>query len=1512
MNESQPMIAIVGLDGRFPGANNVEEFWGNLCAGVESVVFYSDAELLEAGIDPALLRDPNYVKAGAPLEGKDLFDASFFGYSPREAEIIDPQQRLFLECAWHALENAGYDPEKFAGRIGVYAGVSMSGYMFNLISHPNIIESLGEFQLSTGVNKDHLTTRVGYRLNLRGPCVTVQTACSSSLVAVHMACQSLLSGECDMVLAGGASLSTEFKSGYLYRPGLIASPDGHTRPFDAMAVGSVFGDAVGVVVLRRLEDAVFDGDIIHAVIRGSAVNNDGAMKVGFTAPSVDGQSEVIVEAMNIARVEPDSISYVETHGTGTPLGDLIEMTALTQAYRAATDRTGFCAIGSVKANVGHTDAAAGVVGLIKTALALKHRLIPPSLHFDQPNPNIDFGASPFFVNTKLRKWEQNGAGPRRAGVSSFGIGGTNAHVILEEWIAPAEQRTDNGESKLIVLSARTETALETMTDNFARDMSEHEMSLDDLAYRLHVGRREFAHRRMVVADSVADAVHALESRDARRVLTANVGVEAREVVMMFPGQGVQYVGMGEQLYEREQVFREEVDRCAEILTRHIGVDIRDVLYPRNAKTTARPASQGIDLRRMLGRDGPREEKEINRTGIAQPALFVVEYALAKMWMGLGVKVCGFVGYSLGEYVAACLAGVFSLEDALGLVAKRAQMIEALDEGAMLAVPLLEEEVSELLGEDLSVVAINGPMQCVLGGRKERIQELEQELRSRNIASRRVETGHAVHSKMMDPIMDQFRQLMSTVRLAPPAMRYLSNLTGEWVTLEEATDPEKWVQHLRWPVRFDEACRKLWQEQGQILLEVGPGQTLGSLALQHPDSDACADRVVLASLPHEYDRRPERAFMLATAGQLWLSGAHIDLQKLHGDGRRRNVPLPPYPYERQRYWINPRPVATGNAGQSPAAKKDVSEWFYVRSWKRTVLPLARLQHAEQKPCWLVFTNGDEWADKLLAQLGEDACDLFTVRAAEEFTHFDEHTYNVNPRRSEDYEALVGQLLAAGKTPRKIIHLWGVTTGDSQSSIPDSFEAAQYRGYYSLLYLAQSLKKHEVDSAIRFEVVTNNAQRVAGETLIQPEKATVFGPCRVIPQEHGNIVCRGIDIKLPATPGWEEDRLRNQLVDEFTSDDADDFIAYRDGDRWVQTFEPAFLERSEDMPPRLRHGGVYLIAGNMNEFGMAVARYLAQTASAKIVLTDCHAFPAREQWPELLSQSEGESSALIRTIHQLEESGAEFIISEARCADEQQMETLVTNLYERFGRIDGVVYVRNILEENPCRLVATDHGDTVCNFAEVARELSLLEKILQKGRLDFCFIQSTRASMAGGAGNASLSAVSNLIDSYAHAHNLKHPVTWTSINCDYELENVQQAFRGLLSAGAMSQIVVSAGHPRARFGPGTDADSTETVKVTEAAVYVRPNIRTKYVAPETEAEQKVAEIWQEILGIEKVGVHDHFFDLGGHSLLGTRLITRLCDTFQIDLPLATLFESPTVAELALAIEDILIAELEELDA
>jgi malonyl CoA-acyl carrier protein transacylase len=881
-------IAIIGLSGRFPGANNIDAFWQNLRDGIESISFFSDEEL--ELVDRSVLSHPNYVKAGAILPNIDKFDASFFGYSSREAELIDPQQRILLECAWSALENAGYDPGTYKGLVGVYAGSSTNNYLINNIytnqrfsQWRTFLEPTLALQVELANEKDYLPTRISYKLNLTGPSVNIQTACSTSLVAVHTACQSLLNGECDMAIAGGVSISVPQKTGYLYQEDMTGSPDGHCCAFDAQARGTIFGSGAGIVVLKLLHEAIADGDNIYAVIKGSAINNDGSLKLGFTAPSIEGQAAVISDALAISEIDADTVTYVETHGTATVLGDPIEITALTQAFRKSTEKKGFCAIGSVKTNIGHIQQAAGIAGLIKTVLALKHKLLPPSLHFREPNPKIDFANSPFYVNTALSEWQTNGT-PRRAGVSSFGMGGTNCHVVLEEapQIEPATN-TFERDWHILCLSAKTEKALHELQQRYVTYLkSQKYPKLADICFTANTGRKPFNHRLAIVAQSVKELMEQLSagatgSREGTSSPEARIACGCDSFAFLFTGQGSQYVNMGRQLYEQAPTFRETIDRCDEILRPYLEVPLLEILYP----------------------DSDTNNTKLDETAYTQPALFALEYALFQLWKSWGIEPDVVMGHSVGEYVAACVAGVFSLEDALKLIAARGRLMQALPtDGEMVA--LLTDEAQafaaiEPYSQFVSIAAINGPESVVISGQREAIDAVCVMLEASGIKAKKLNVSHAFHSPLMEPMLEDFEEITREVSFSSPQIKLISNVTGTLVTEEVAT-PEYWCRHILQPVRFAASIESLVRMGVEAFVEIGPKPILLGMGC------ACLPDGKGLWLPSLRSGQDDWQVLLSSLAELYVHRVPLDWFGFDQNYIRHRLPLPTYPFQRQRCWI----------------------------------------------------------------------------------------------------------------------------------------------------------------------------------------------------------------------------------------------------------------------------------------------------------------------------------------------------------------------------------------------------------------------------------------------------------------------------------------------------------------------------------------------------------------------------------------------------------------------------------
>jgi len=1476
-------IAVTGMAGCFPGAKNLDQFWSNLCNGVESITFFTDEELEAAGIEKAVCNDPHYVKSRGVLQDADLFDAAFFDFTPREAELLDPQQRLFLQCAWHALENAGCDPARCGGTVGVFAGLSSSSYLLN-----NLYSSLGDDSAGPmamlGNDRDFFATRVSYKLNLKGPSLTLQTACSTSLVALHTACQSLLTYECDVALAGGVAIKLPQQVGYFHQEGGIYSPDGHCRAFDAAAGGTVGGSGVGVVVLKRLQDALANGDRIDAVVLGSAVNNDGSSKVGYMAPSVEGQAEVIATAQALAGVDADKVSYVETHGTGTTMGDPIEIAGLTKAFRASTRRNSFCAIGSVKTNVGHLDAAAGIAGFIKTVLAIRHGKIPPSLHFQQPNPQIDFASSPFYVNTTLTNW-QNIDAPRVAGVSSFGIGGTNAHVILGE--APALEKSGHARQlHLLTLSARSATALDTATEQLAAYMNSlPEQNLADVAHTLQVGRHAFEHRRILVCTDAKEAATTLAACDPARVFSGRCEPGQRPVAFMFPGQGSQFPGMGQELYENEPAFKREVDACSDLLAPHLNLDLRKLLY-------------------SPGQDVEESTQHLRRTSITQPALFVVEYALARLWMEWGVKPQAMIGHSIGEFVAACIAGVMSLQDALILVATRGRLMESMAPGAMLAVPLALEDMKHMLPNGLSVAAINAPEQTVVSGPENRIAELERSLANREIDGIRLHTSHAFHSAMMDPALQHFRSQLAKTSLRRPQIPFLSNLTGTWITDEQATSPDYWVRHLRETVRFSDGVAELLREPSRVLLEVGPGSSLGNLAR----SQCGPDRVLLASLSRLEDRPSGLHFLLHTLGRLWLSGVEIDWAGFSAGQRRQRLEMPVYPFELRRFWVE---AAGETSAREIGSRKPLDDWFYAPAWKQS--PTPRHQPLQLNPgCCVLFVGATPLGFDLAARMREAGQKTICVSTAEHMAPSPEG-FTINPRRPEDYVSLLAELHRRGQNPTQIIHMWSI---DPQPA--DALERALHLGFNSLLFLAQALARAEEATAVDLAVVTRDIYEVTGSETLEPRNAMALGPCRVIPQEILRVRCRNIDI----TGLTHDTSLAETLFSVLTEPATAPVMALRNQFRWIQEFTPMRVQTPVALP--LRQNGVYLITGGAGGIGLEVATDLARSVKARLALISRRALPPRKDWDRLLSEENNLDAHRIRKIRFLEELGAEVLLLAADCADRQQMTAAIAQVQERFGAIEGVIHAAGVADGGMIELKTAASARQV--MAAKVEGTLILEELLAQCKPEFFVLFSSLSALLGGVGQVDYSSANSFLDAFAQSQRKSSHSTisiawdaWRETGMaassqsgvpqglrDTHLEGKissaegVEAFRRALSLG-IPRVVISVLDFQRTIEHQPKNQEVISEMAAAPARYARPELDSVYETPRNETERSLVAVWEELLGISPVGIHDDFVSLGGHSLLASQIVSRIRRTFQTELSLRTFFEGPTVAKVALAIID-----------
>jgi acyl transferase domain-containing protein/acyl carrier protein len=1447
------------MSGRFPGARDVSEFWDNLLAGRESITVIPPERLIAHGIHSSAINDPNYVCAKGIFTDADLFDASFFGFSPRQAQCLDPQHRVFLEECWAALESAGYGPGTFDGAIGLYAGTTLSRYLPLVLENEELVASVGTFQLLLDNDKDHLPTRVAFKLGLRGPCVNVQSACSTSLLAVHFAIQSILAHECDLALAGGVAISVPLESGYSHQPGGILSPDGHCRPFDAHAQGTVVGNGAGVVVLRRLNEATDAGDTIHAVILGSAVNNDGERRAGYTAPGVDGQVEVITAALAMADVDAATIAYVEAHGSGTPLGDRIEMVALKRAHRTAKAKRS-CAVGSVKANIGHLDAAAGIAGLIKAVHVVKHGVIPPAINCIVPIEEVGGDNGRFFINATRESWPVDRL-PRRAGVSSSGLGGTNVHLILEQ-SPPQNIRPSNRRWVSIMLSARTEPQLDAAADRLANHMKLHPgCSLSDVAYTLQVGRAAFGHRMSLPCSSMQEAIEQLKSAATRTRNSCSVPRVAPHVGFLLPGLGDHYQGMGYELYRTEPEFRCAVDECDEILRRYGGGGVRAWLYPEDTKLT--DFSSGIDLRSMIEQ---ANTDLVEPASIAHPALFAVEYAQARMWMRWGVQPKALLGYSLGEIVAACLSGVLKLADALQFVSERAALIDGGEPGMMLAIcsnaqqmPPLPKHVSiaGYLTNDMTVIA--GPCDAMEIA-KVRLAEFD-------ITTRQLRAGHAYHTLTFAAAAEQLLPLLQSFDMSPPAIPWVSNVTGKWIDPSEAVLPQYWTRQLCSPVRFDQGVRSLLF-QCNILLVTGPGSSLGSLAKRVASQIGAPIRVI-NSTRASYDHTPDDRELAVALGELWRAGADVNWRAYWGSEHRRRIELPTYPFDRKRHWV---PLHSRNsrfflpARPRESHTEDASRWFYMPCWRRAPLPLSPGMAVEE-PC-LLFTSQFTACERI-EQSVSGVRNVIRVLPGAHFERAPDGGYIVEPGRADDYDRLLQELAESASTPKTIIHLWGL---EPRASIQDNCR----RTFVSAIQLAQSLDRRFHIEPINIIFVTEPSGPIAGTEDYAIEKASLAVAATVISQEYPYLSCRVIEAHEPDLAA---------LMRELTGLQTPVVRALFGAERFVRAYEPLELQSVTDCV-RLTNKGHYAVLGGTGLIGRAIAQYLAQTSNATLTLI------ARRPAPE----------SLVSSLHI---GGSKILSLQADVSVPHELIAALRTAENTFGEIRGVFHAAGVVGDAAYRLISElDEHSLFEQLMAKARGLQALDDTLRGRSCDFCVVVSSLSPMLGGIGLCGYAAVSAYVDAFVEAQaRYGSGVRWTSINWEgwqkddrapvgqmVTREQGQDSLHRVLSHSYLPRVLIARGDWERRR-----RDAMPQLKGAQPGRRAMAS-RSGMQRAMNPIEIRIASIWREVLGLEEVGIDENFFDLGGDSLLATRVAARLRNVFQMQLSLRILLNAKTITQLA----------------
>jgi iturin family lipopeptide synthetase A len=1445
-------IAIIGMAGRFPGAGDVQAFWNNLANGVESISFFTDEELIKEGVDKDLIDDPLYVKANGLLEDKDCFDSSFFNYRPDEAKLMEPQMRIFHECVWAALEDAGWNPDDEKSKVGLFAGAdtNINWELYALLA--NRKGYVDDFSVSLLANPRFLSTKISYNLNLKGPSIYLDTACSTSLVAVHQACKSLLLGECNMAVAGGIHVTGKSRTGYKYQEGMVNSRDGHCRTFDDAASGTVGGEGAGAVVLKTLKNALKDGDHIWAVIKGSGINNDGSNKAGYTAPSIHGQVEAILMAQKWAQVPAESIGYIEAHGTATRLGDPVEVEALVRVFGKSSEK--YCALGSVKSNIGHLDAAAGIAGLIKTVLAIKHRQIPPSLHFQTLNREIDLGNTPFYVNNILREWRKDKY-PLRAGISSFGIGGTNAHIVLEE--APQMPGATEGMPyQVLTLSAKTPAALGRLTERFCDYFrNSKEDNLPDVAYTLQTGRRHHPYRKSLVCSSCSEALSLLVSGKAIENGEPVTDRSNSKKMFMFSGQGSQYINMCYDLYIHEPVFKEEVDHCLEIIKERTDKDLLAVLF----------------------NDSSRESHPINNTEYAQPLLFVVEYALARLLMKWGVMPDFMIGHSIGEYVAACISGVFSLEDALWLVIRRGELMQSAPSGIMLSVSISPEKLRPMLAEnrELSLAAVNSRSLCVVSGGTEAIHDFMEMLTREGYPSKVLRTSHAFHSCMMDGILDSFKKEVRKVAIHAPKIPFVSNLTGDWANPTEISSPDYWADHLRKTVLFSDGIQRILENEQVVLIEAGPGRALCAMALSN--QMRTKTHKVFQLVRNTDEDMNDVQFLLVTLGQLWRNGAGPDWSLMHKNEVRRKLSLPGYPFEKTRYpvCVDPyRTLADEVTGEHLQKKNDIADWMYVPSWK--MVPRLSNVAPDRPGGWtLLLADNCGIGKSLAAEYKKYDQHLIYVTAGESYNKKEDGIYEVCPRAKGDFTILFADLEQHNQLPDRIIHAWGVTTSEES----DFSTEALHLGFFSLVETVQAMRHYGELTGKRIVLLSSGIYRILDERHKAGVPALTPALLIVLSQEFQGLCTSHIDISL-SDSGAEG--FHHLLYREIQMVEKGIVICLRHGKRWQQIFEK--IRPAADGIPggHFRKRGVYLITGGLGNFGFNIAGHLLAKYSARVVLLGRTKHPSPEK---------------MKLLEQLQVQGGEIFYQQANIADLTALDEAVRTCEEKFGKLHGVIHAAGITNGtsfNPVKALKKE--DFYAQFEPKVLGLQTLREVIGDRDLDFCLVTSSLSAVLGGIGFGAYAPANAFMDHYINAHKSNGELkNWVSVNFDgfdLEKENADSitcremvtVLDQVLSLKECSRIVVSVSDLQKRIDKWVTG-SDDLLKLQSTVLADDADSLTT----------TILNLWQNFFGRQDITAEDDFFELGGDSLTAITMTGRIYKVVNIEIPVKEFFSRSSVNRL-----------------
>jgi iturin family lipopeptide synthetase A len=1467
-NYSGVEIAIIGMSGQFPGADDVNQFWENLKNGVESISFFTDDELINEGEELNFIKNPSYVKANANIENKEFFDAAFFGYTPSEARLMDPQMRLFHENCWKALEDAGCDVTTNDQKIGLFAGASsnINWLSYSLLSNMNNeVNSFNAFQLR---DTTFLCSRISYLMNLQGPSINVNTACSTSLVAIQRACMSLLLRECKMALAGGVTIKNYSKKGYIHEPGMIDSSDGHCRTFDSEADGTVGGEGVGVVVLKRLKDAISDGDNIHAIIRGSGVNNDGSNKIAYTAPSVDGQSQAILKAISMSKIEPESISYLEAHGTATKLGDPIEVEALINSFGKSEEK--YCAIGSVKTNVGHLDIAAGVAGFIKTVMSLKNKQIPASLHFKNPNQKINFEGSPFFVNTELKEWK-NDKYPLRAGVSSFGIGGTNAHIILEE--APIRKcSSESRKYQLLNFSGKTPSALERNIENFKNHLKISNTVLPDMAYTLQAGRASLGYRKTIVCTNREEAINQLDFLkfdSKKKAVSENV---KPQVVFMFSGQGSQYLNMCYDLYQSEIIFKNELDKCFEIVKKLSGKDLKSILY-------ANPETNSSD--------------KINETEYTQPLLFIVEYSLAQLIMHWGIKPDIMIGHSIGEYVAACISGVFSLEDSLKIVIKRGELMQSVDTGSMLSISISEKQLSTYLekSKDFSLAAVNSTDLCVISGEHKSIENFKAFIENEGFDSKIIKTSHAFHSHMMDKILTDFENVVNTVEINPIQIPFISNITAKKVTDHEISKPQYWVSHLRETVRFSDGVGSIMSNKKTVFIEVGPGKVLSSLVKSN--QSRTQEHAVINLTRHSGEGVDDQKHLLTSVGFIWENGFETNWKNFYTDEQRLKISLPTYSFDKIEY-----PVIVDAfkmiTKRSLASIQEANSWFYTPSWKKSKLiksPVLKTGCIN-----LIFIDDAGVGDQLLSKFSAHNEQVVCVSISNEFSKVSDGAYLLNPAQEDDYKKLITNLVKDGKLPSRVIYNWSISENTSK-------EQAGYNHFDNLLYVVNGL--HDKSDIYNTEiiVITNDLHQIIGDEVCDPSKSIQLGLLKVIAQEYSGATTNHIDISLNKEFGDQDTQV---LFEEIMNKETGKTVSLRNSQRWLQIFDPVEVDKQTTLKS-FREGGIYLITGGLGNLGYSITKYILTEYKAKVILTGRTALPLKHEWKSKANVTDRDLNK-IKRLQELDSLSGEVLYKQCDISEITEFSLLIDEIENTHGHIHGVIHTAGVTSGDSIDLIGQLSKESIAKqFSAKIDGLKVLEQSLKDRNLDFCLVTSSISSVLGGLGFAAYASANGFMDYFIHSkRQIGELKNWISVNFDgldfdehsennsyLNIHEIIKVIEQSLELKDLTQIIISKTNLQLRLdnwirrknnseelnGESIDSNLAEDKK-----------LKLDNVSLNT-IESALLNLWENFFG-KSIEIEDNFFEIGGDSLKALTMLRRIHKTFNVELSIKEFFDCGSI--------------------